>query len=66
MGVFVCIAMLVVAPMHGDPFQERALDGHRAKDGQYKLDHPICFKGSVSKQPVVADGDTYGRQHVHS
>jgi hypothetical protein len=49
MGVFVHVAVLVVTSMYGDPFQERALDGHRAEDGQYKLDHPVGFKGSVSK-----------------
>ena len=65
MGVFVRVAVLVVTPMHGDPFQERAFDRHRAEDGQYKLDHPIGFKGPVGKQSVVADGDSDGRQHVH-
>ena len=66
MGVFVHVAVLMVTPMHGDPFQEWAFHCHRAKDGQHKLDHLICFKGSVSKQPVVADGNTYGREDVHS
>ena len=41
------VAVLVVTPMHGDPFQERPLDGHRAEDGQHKLDRPIGFKGPV-------------------
>ena len=65
MGVFVRVAVLVVTPMHGDPFQERALDGHRAEDGQYKLDHPIGFEGPVGKQSMVADGDSHGRQRIH-
>jgi hypothetical protein len=66
MGIPGCVAVLVVAPMHGDPLQERALDGHRAENGQHKLDDSIGFKGSVGKQSVVADGDSDGRQYIHS
>ena len=65
MGVFARVAVLVVAPMHRDPFQERPLDGHRAEDGQYKLDYSVGFKGAVGKQSVVADGYPHGRQYIH-
>ena len=59
------VAVLVMTPMYGDPFQKRALHGHRTPNGQYKLDHPVGFKCAVGKQSVVADGDSHGREHVH-
>src|SRR4029078_11788489 len=66
MGIFVRVAVLVMTPMHGDPFQKRALNRHRAKYGQYKLDNTIRFERAVGKQSMVADGDSHGCQRVHS
>ena len=62
------VALLVgvgmVLAVVGDPVDHRALQRHRAEAGQYVLDRLVGPEGAVREQPVVADRDADGRQHV--
>jgi hypothetical protein len=51
------VAVRMMTTMQGNPIEERALNGHRTKDGEHEPYGSGRLKGSVSEQPVKSDRD---------
>ncbi len=66
MGVAVAVGVLMVSAVEGAPFDDGALAGHGAEDGEDGAEDWAGFVGAVGEHAMVADGDAEDGEGVHS
>ncbi len=65
-GVLGIVTVLVMAPVHRNPFQDRSLHRHRTKYGRNKADGTGRLEGAMGKQAMEANRDSDRRQQIYA
>ena len=66
MGIAVRVAVLMMAAVHRDPFEDRAFNRHGTHDAEDEFDKAAGFKGAMAEEAVIADSDAQGDEQVHA
>ena len=64
--VFAVIAVLMVATMTGDPFEQGALNRHRTQDAEGELDDAVGLERAMREQTMKSHRDAHCGQQVHA